>query len=167
MSFIFLNFLFYQIIWLVSIYGATNSPSYFGPLSALIFLIIHFIFIKDRFYQFKVMIALTFVGVMIEWLIHKQFVYSFVDFDFYLIPYWLIGIWLCFSCTLMYSLRLILKNKWVSLIGGSIFGPLSYHAAYEMGAIQITHPIFSYLILAITWGFGLLCIHFILFKKTN
>ena len=167
MSFIFLNFLFYQIIWLVSIYGATNFPGYFGPLSALIFLIIHFIFIKDRLYQFKVMIAVTFVGVMIESLVHKQFVYSFVNFDFHLIPYWLIGIWLCFSCTLLYSLRLILKNQWFSFIGGAIFGPLSYHAAYEMGAIQITHPIFSYLILAISWGFGLLSVHYTLFKKNN
>ena len=153
-----INFCSYQIVWFGAIYYAAKQQPNIGVWLTVIFLTLHFLMIKNKRQQLMVLLVVAFIGVLTEWLVHSLFAYSFNTHDQFFIPLWLIGIWLCFSCTLLFSLNLIIKRAWTAILCGVIFGPLSYYGAQSLGAITINGST-GILILAITWGLGLLLIH--------
>ena len=159
MIFTIYNFLAYQLVWFISIYGSVNFHPIIGPLSALFFLIAHFFIVTNKLDDFKFLLIVSTSGFFIEWLILSRFCYDYVSYNSLFIPFWLYGIWCCFSCTLRFSLKPIVNNAWFSIFGGAIFGPLSYYGAERLGAISLYPGFISIFILAIVWSALLFFIH--------
>lgn len=159
MIFTIYNFIAYQLVWFISIYGSVHLHPMVGPASALFFLIAHFIIVTNKLDHIKLLLIISTSGFLIEWLILSRFCYDYVSYHSLFIPFWLYGIWCCFSCTLFFSLRPIVKNGWSSILGGAIFGPLSYYGAARLGAISLQPGFISISILAIVWAALLFFIH--------
>jgi hypothetical protein len=68
-------------------------------------------------------------------------------------PIWLTCLWALFSITLNHSLKWVVDSFPAALIGGAIFGPLSYSAGAALGAATLPeNTLLSFLVLSATWA---------------
>ena len=157
------NIIAYNAVWFVSIYGSLHYHPFIGPSMALIFLCSHFFLIKQKHSQLSVLIITFVSGLILETLIHKPFVYTFTQPHSipWLTPIWLMFIWASFSCTLMYSIKALLKRPISAFLSGAIFGPISYYGAEKIGVIIIPNHWTPFIILAISWGSVMVWLRFI------
>lgn len=72
------------------------------------------------------------------------------DVRFFVIPLWLIGLWLGFVLTLQHSLQWLRVRKTVCVIAFSVFGTMSYLAGRRFEMIQFNNE--SILFLLLGWA---------------
>lgn len=67
-------------------------------------------------------------------------------------PLWLLGLWLAFASLLPYCLKGLHQKLAVAAIVGAVFGPLSYNAGSNWGAMHIQSDIWGLSIIGLIWG---------------
>ena len=159
------NILGFQLSWWACVLGVKNGLPYLGPACMLLFLGIHFIYLKSNILELKLIIPFAVLGTLVDTGIAISGLLSYNGLyaqNIILAPLWITAMWGGFCATVNHSLSW-LKEKWVSsFILGAIFGPLSYIAGEKFDAITFHSSLVSICIaLAIIWGLSMSFIFFV------
>ena len=164
-SFLIFNGLSFYIYWWVCFIGSSKEQYYYGPALGILYMLIHFFIIKDKYREFKYIFICMISGLIIETLMFKLNFISYkglLSDKFNIAPLWIVILWMGFGTTIYHSFRWILKKYKLGFFLGAIFTPFFYISADKIGSISFNYSILtSYLILSFVWGFSLLFLIYI------
>ncbi|WP_286235170.1 DUF2878 domain-containing protein [Thalassotalea sediminis] len=140
-----IHFILFNLVWLgLVIYG--ND----AIVSALLWLGIFAWHKKLTRYELYLAAVITFLGVSIDNILTVLGIFRFPDETF--IPYWLIVLWVCFSCILLRAPQQLKTNRWLQIVLPMIFAPLSYFAGFQLSAVKFGWDLLpTMLLLSIIW----------------
>lgn len=70
-----------------------------------------------------------------------------------IIPIWLVCLWICFATTLAHSLFWLSRFPLLAMVGGGVFGPLSYYLGTLSTEASLGKPLwFSVLCISVGWA---------------
>ena len=150
------NILGFQLSWWACVLGVKNGLPYIGPVFMLLFLGIHFLYLKSNFLELRLVVIFTILGTLVDTGLAISGLLSYNGLyahNIVLAPLWITAMWAGFCATVNHSLSW-LKERWVSSFAlGAIFGPLSYIAGEKFDAIIFHSSLMSIcIVLAFVWG---------------
>lgn len=148
------NFLLFQLLWFGSVIGAANGYAWAGPMCLLVLVLCHFKWIaRDSHADMLLMIVCVLLGLSIDTL--GSYI-GFVDFVLYdvepLTPFWLLCLWAGFALTINHSMGWMKGRFVLAAVAGAVFGPLSYYAGWQAGAMQWLQPTLAAVFISISWA---------------
>ena len=69
------NWFSFYVYWVICIWGAGNNDYFWGPLIGALFIILHIVFIKDRFKEIKYILICILLGFIIQSLFYYLGIY--------------------------------------------------------------------------------------------
>ena len=142
--FLIFNFLGLEITWGACAYGAINDQEYFGVIVGGIYIFIHFLFTQSRFEDLLTLVVISAVGVTVDVV---NTIYGVVAFNTYselfLIPHWLVVLWMVFALMVPHSLLWLSRNYLLAALLGGILGSFSYWLGHKLGAIILPEPVLT------------------------
>lgn len=153
------NLIGFQVSWWLCILGTNYQFPYIGPLSMLVFLLIHFLYYRVDKKELILILLVLLIGTLIDTL----FAYSgMIDYkgvyssSILLAPLWITAMWAGFASTVNHSMAWLKEKPLITFLMGLFAGPLAYFTAEKFGIIRINGPtIICTAALAIIWGFSL------------
>ena len=159
------NILGFQLSWWACVLGVKNGLPYLGPACMLLFLGIHFIYLKSNILELKLIIPFAVLGTLVDTGIAISGMLSYNGLyaqNIILAPLWITAMWGGFCATVNHSLSWLKEKLVSSFILGAIFGPLSYIAGEKFDAITFHSSLISIcIVLAIIWGLSMSFIFFV------
>lgn len=150
-----LNVVGFQFGWFCCVLGAANGMPWLGPLVALPVVGWHLFDAGDPRAEFKLILIASVLGSLFDQALLSAGLLRFVDsaiWPAYLLPVWMMALWLLFNTTLNVSLRWMRGRLAVAMVFGLVGGPLAYVAGAKLGAITVLEPTTLMIVLAIGWG---------------
>jgi hypothetical protein len=130
------NFVLFQVLWAITIYGVTIGNNWLAPAGLLAVLIIHYSFSAT----FKADLLLAFLAVLVGLAVETALV-QFHILDYaqplpfkQIAPFWTLILWANFALTMNGCIQWLQGKYYVAAILGAIGGPLSYFAGIELNA---------------------------------
>lgn len=155
LKFLLFNFLGLEVTWAACAYGAINGNPNLGVYVGAVYITLHFLFTKNRMLDLMILLSIGTIGIIID-SINAYFGFiSFLELsaEQFLIPYWLITLWLVFSLMIPYSLYWLVNHIRISVIAGAIVGSFSYWLGDKLGALHLIEPqLFGVSIFFVQWG---------------
>ncbi len=146
----------FQLAWWAAVLGAASSKAWIGPAVSACILSLHVRMATDRLAMMKVIGFVGGVGYLVDSALGLAGVLEFHGDDVgerLLAPLWLLGLWLVFATTLGSSLSALSSHPRLAAVLGATFGPLSYYAGFNLGALRLgLLPLRSLFIIAIAWS---------------
>lgn len=129
-----LNFIIFQIGWLIAVYWHNNIAAAFVVLLAIINVKL---LINSNFKIFVICIITACIGIVNDYALLNSGLISFPNQQFVVFPTWLAALWLLFISTFSSSMAWMNKLSiiMIGLIGG-IAGSISYVIGTKMGAMH-------------------------------
>jgi hypothetical protein len=148
-----LNFILFQIAWFACVLGAANAMPWLGVLVTVVILIWHLYKSKNVKNELKLLVYTLVIGAFLDQALLSFNLVNYVHHGWhqFIVPVWILALWLAFGTTLNMSLAWMQKRYYVSFIFGMIGGPLAYLAAEKLGAVTMTGEL-SFVVLAIGWA---------------
>lgn len=151
------NFALFQCGWLLAVIMQTP----WALLWALSFLLIHLkFFAKDGEFIKLLPIMLIGLGVDLIWHLSPVIHYNGVGF---IMPFWIIALWIIFPLTLTHSLSWLEGRRLLQIVLGVIGGGGSYVAGTRLGAATVEW--WGLAIVASAWAIWLPLFYFLIDKK--
>lgn len=149
----YVNLVAFNLIWFGLVYWGNQFT-----LVAILALIIHLTFYCKGRHEWQLILFVSAIGILVDSILSLS---GFYIFDSqYLIPFWLVLLWLCFSATLLHSLHFLSYSRILQALIGLFIAPLSYIAGQKMGAVQFSNSLLiSYLVIGFIWACLLLCFY--------
>lgn len=150
----FINFVLFQAVWFGCVVGAANGYAWLGPLCLLVFAGYHFTMqVKHRYADMLLMAMCVLIGLLLDSTWGYLALVEFTLYDFKPIaPLWLLCLWAGFALTVNHSMDWIKRSLLLSSVGGAVFGPLSYYAGWQAGAMQWLDPIPAAIAIGSGWA---------------
>jgi hypothetical protein len=153
------NILGFQLSWWACVLGVKSGLPYLGPVCMLLFLGVHFIYLKSNSLELKLVVTFAVLGTLVDTGLAISGILSYNGLyaqNVILAPLWITAMWGGFCATVNHSLSW-LKERWISsFILGAIFGPLSYIAGEKFDAITFHSSLtVTCIALAIIWGISM------------
>lgn len=128
---ILLNFIWFQTIW----FCVVLFQNQFVWLAIL--LIFGYVAILPfRYVNMLFGVAMAFYGTLVDGTMAAWGFYEFTPRGRFLLPIWLVVLWVAFGFMLRVSLTYLRRRYLLASILGAVFGPLSYFAAAKLGAVS-------------------------------
>ncbi|SFG20379.1 DUF2878 domain-containing protein [Neptunomonas qingdaonensis] len=145
---IWINFIGFNLIWVLSIFSGNESV-----LWVLLLLLLHFLVISKPFVELSVVLATALIGYSVDCLLTLSGVFRFEQVQG-ITPVWLILLWIGFCSTLRHSLSFFSEKYLVASVAGAIAGSITYLSAAHFGAVELPlSPVVSVAVLASVWAF--------------
>jgi len=161
MNYTVVNLAGFQVGWAFCVIGAGAGLPWAGPLAALVLVLAHLWWIRDRHAEVAVLLPVAGIGVLMDSLLGLSGVFRFAEpwpVD-WLAPAWLMALWLLFAATLRHGLDWLLRRPWLACTFGALGGPLAYLAGERLGAAAFPFGYPTTLgVLAICWGLLMLAL---------
>lgn len=158
-----INFILFQTIWFAGVVWANQGLWLTIPCIGLLLYLN-----KPSCFELK-LVAICFLSAFIfdGSLIYLE-LFILPAPALFLVPSWLIVIWLGFGLTLSHSLHYLLAKPVIATLAGAFFGPLAYHAGMALGALHFAEPHLKVtLILACYWAILMLFLSLFVKQKQN
>lgn len=149
-----LNFVLFQISWFACVIGAAKQQPWLGVAVVLACAAWHLFSAKNAQAELVLLLIALFIGGLFDQAMQSTNLISYQAHGWsnFLVPAWILALWLAFTTTLNVSLRWM-RGKWlVAVLFGAIGGPLAYIAAQKLGAATLNNLPLSYIALGIGWG---------------
>ena len=144
----FLNIVVFNLLWVGLVLGR-DSLIYLTLPSLLIYLACLLRIGDLKLHQ---ILFPALIGITIDSSLTFFGIFIFTE-SIFIIPLWLIVLWINFSTTLTLSLSFIGKNKLVAFGLGATALPFNYTVGERLGAVTFGEPyLFSILILVLVWS---------------
>ncbi len=139
MKFKLINFLLFQAGWFVLILGAAETKTSGAIVISAIIIAIHLLMTPNKIPEIRLFIYAIIIGFIFDGLLqyYSLILYNDPGWSYPLTPLWIIMLWLMFAMTLNHSLSWLKGRMLLSIIIGSIGGPMAYIAGEKLGAITI------------------------------
>ena len=147
-----INFVFFQLGWLLLVWGAAQQKLLLPMIAVVIIFMIHII--QARFKKDAVILLLIIMllgPIFDQCLLFLGYIKYKSQFSEYLVPIWIFALWGLFASTLNLSLSWLKHYKFLAMLFGLLGGPLAYIAAEKLNAIQLIGP-YALISLAIGWA---------------
>lgn len=149
----------FQLVWLACAIGAASGHSAPGLVAAGLFLAAQAVARGARREMVATTLASGLAGLAAESLLVVADLvrYSAHWPDARLAPAWIVALWLAFGSTVPTAARLLdLRPRVLAAALGALFGPLTYTAGAQLGALELRQPEWIGLTaLAVCWGITL------------
>jgi len=125
-----LYFVWFQTIWFLAILYTSEHVAIIGLLIAAFFIL------SPRKKTDLIMAAgIAIYGCVIDGALLWSGFFAFSDYEGWLIPIWLISLWIAFGLMLRVSLDYLQGRYALAAVLGAVSGPLSYYAGAQAGAV--------------------------------
>jgi hypothetical protein len=143
----FINVGINQAIWFLCVLGGNG-----GALFALPLLVVNILLSPQKRADLQMIGLLLLIGVVIDGTLQAIGFFSFSSGGFP-IPLWLAVVWVALAALPHHSLAWMKKRILLSVLFGSLGGPLAYWAGVRLGAATFHWPLLSSLaLLAVVWA---------------
>jgi len=151
------NFLGFQSVWFLSLFGAGTQRSWLGALALAAFTVWHFRTAVSP----RADLALAGIACVVGFLADTAFIQAHLlayaePLPFAAVaPYWILGMWINFALTLNGSMRWLHGRYLLAAMLGAVGGPLAYVAGVKLGAaVLLDRGTVVYGALAVVWALG-------------
>lgn len=128
-----LNALLFQLTWFALVLDWFDGV--LGPLFLSLMMIHILLTLNVNWQMISLMVVATVLGGVGDSMMMHFSVYDFgKEATHPMLPFWLIGLWLGFSMTLLYSLSWLVEKPIFFVMFATILGPMSYLIGQELGA---------------------------------
>ncbi|MDT8310182.1 MAG: DUF2878 domain-containing protein [Methylophaga sp.] len=148
-----INFILFQISWLVCVLSGAADNNVPAVLITVMFVLVHFRYFAWRYTDFRLIVSGLLVGLLLD------SSYSATGLIAYngqsmppIAPWWILCLWVNFMLTLNHSLSWLLKRRWLAALLAGVGSPLSYFAGQKLGALSWLHPEMLIMVSALTWA---------------
>ena len=125
-----------------------------GGLTALLIVILHLVLSQARTAEIKTLLMVAILGSAWESLMVNQgWIHYLGSTHPSVIPGWLMAAWLAFAMTLNHGLARLKAHPLRAGLIGATCAPLAWSGALELGALEMTDPLETLLIISISWLF--------------
>jgi hypothetical protein len=133
------NFLGFQSVWFLSLFGAGTHKSWLGALALAAFTAWHFRAALNPRADFVLVLIACVVGFVVDTIFIQAQLLAYAEpLPFAAVaPYWIIGMWINFALTLNGSMRWLQGRYGLAAVLGAIGGPLAYVAGIKLGAAEL------------------------------
>lgn len=157
----FLNFALFQIAWALAVF-LQNKALFALVLIAYLSWRLSF----SKWVDLKIISACSIIGILIDNTLYWTGIFQFSTP--YIIPAWLILLWLNFSLTLNHSLRWMTKiPRLAAALLGGLFGALSYYLGFRFGAVEFPLQTVPTLTLLVVLWASLMTVFLEIVKRVN
>jgi hypothetical protein len=151
------NFVLFQLGWFACVLGGAQGWALWGALFSLLIVMRHLQCAQDM--RKETYLLLLAGGIALIWesgLVHTgMLIYPDPVIELggiAIAPYWILTLWLVFATTFNVSMRWLKRRLWLAAPFGAIGGPLAFLAGEKLGAVVISDPNTTLLVLAIGWA---------------
>jgi hypothetical protein len=149
-----LNLGLFKAGWAAVVLLAAAGMPVAGALAALAVVAVHLL----RSADFKVELVLVVVSALMGFAWETILVVAGV-LDYGTVapvpgaaPFWIVTMWMLFATTLNVGMRWLRKSTLVAGIAGLVGGPLAFIAGQGAGAVTLTDPVSSTVIIGLGWA---------------
>ncbi len=149
------NFVGFQSVWFLSLFGAGTQRSWLGAVALVLFTIWHFL----SAHNWRAELLLVAIACVVGFIVDTAFIqlnllaYSEPLPFAAVAPYWILGMWINFALTLNGSMRWLHGRYRLAAGLGAIGGPLAYVAGVKLGAAELlASSAVVYGALAVVWA---------------
>ena len=143
--YILINSMLFNAAW----FGCVLLGDKFAAV-VLIWAVIHLFYRRLFKTELLTLFIITLLGIAVDTTLMHLGILMF-DSDSYIIPFWLMMIWLAFAMTINGCLKPLQNNMTLQYLVGAIFPPLSYMAGASLGAVSFgfvqSYTLFTFSIL--------------------
>ena len=152
--FVWINFLWFQIIWLIAVVYHQQA------ITLLIAsLCLHFVLTPTRRSDLFNLFIITLLGSLCDSFLSFLNILIFPEplLIAFSIPLWLVLLWCHFALTLNHGMGWLVKlPMYAQILFGAVFGTLSYYAGAQIGTVNLhNNLLLSLTALCIAWGLQL------------
>jgi hypothetical protein len=138
--------------------GAAEGSAWLGPAVVALLVVIQVPLSRNPVSQLFLLGQVALLGTFVDSTLKSAglFSYSADSFGPWVVPAWMIALWVNFGLTLRASMAWLESRYLLAALLGASGGPLAYWAGSRLGAMQVQWNEFaSYGILALTWAAAL------------
>lgn len=149
------NFLGFQSVWFLSLFGAGTQRSWLGFLALACFTAWHFRSAPSPRAELLLVVVACVVGFIVDTTFIQAHLLAYAEpLPFAgVAPYWILGMWINFALTLNGSMRWLQGRYLLAAVLGAIGGPLAYVAGVRLGAAELlASEMMVYGTLAVVWA---------------
>ena len=149
------NFVVYNLVWLVSLIGAGSGYPWLGALALAGFMAWHFRQTTTPRADLLLVLAAAGAGLVCDTLYIQSGLLAYAAPLPWqqLAPFWIVAMWMNFGLTLNESLAWMRGRPVLGALLGVVGGPLAYIAGIKLGAAEMTAESWRVMgVVALTWG---------------
>lgn len=149
------NFLGFQSVWFLSLFGAAHQKAWLGPLALAAFTLWHFRASPNPRGDLLLVAIACVVGLVVDTTFIQMHLLAYAEPlpSAAVAPYWIIGMWINFALTLNGSMSWLHGRYLLAALLGAIGGPLAYVAGIQLGAAELLRgETVVYGVLAVAWA---------------
>lgn len=158
MTFKILEFLGFQAVWFSCVLGAARGMPWLGPIVGLAFLGARALACRPAIPWLRLVLASGALGYLLDSLLVLSGALTFPPHTALGGPstIWMVMLWLAFAATLRGSFAWIQGRYGAAFLLGVVFGPLSYYAGAQLGAVDLSRgPLFALVSVGAVWGLAM------------
>ena len=163
-----INFIAFQVIWLIAVIGAANEIWLPTALAVAAFCCWQLPSKRRHKSDLALIICAILSGLLLDSLWQATGLIEFKLALPLIAPVWILLLWVTLALSINHSLAWLKKNIWLAVLFGAIGAPLSYFAGSKLGAL--TYPqglLMIHILLSISWAIIMpLFTHFERFTQT-
>lgn len=144
-----IKFISFNILWLVTAQWALSS--YLSVLTVFVTGLYVFEFLKLDWKGRSLTIFVFIVGIGFDWFAHYMNWIQFSGPLFFVLPQWLISLWILFIWLLPDLIFQFSSRRWLLVALSAVAGPLSYYAGEKFEVVKF-YGMTSWLGYAVFWG---------------
>lgn len=148
-----INFIAFQVIWLIAVIGAANE--FIWPTIIAVFGFVIWQLSPKRRHpnDIRFVIYAIIFGLILDSIWQMSGLIKFKLALPYIAPVWILLLWVTFALTFNHSLTWLKKNAYFPIIFGLIGAPLSYYAGTRLQAISYPEgALFISILLSASWA---------------
>lgn len=150
-----INFLAFQVVWFLTLWGAGGQLAWLGALALSLFALWHFFITPSRRADLALVLFVAGLGTLVDTAFIQGHLLAYAS-PLPLAgvaPYWIVVVWMDFALTLNGSMGWLQGKYWLAAVLGALGGPISYGAGIKLGAatLLVSEPL-GYGVLGLVWG---------------
>jgi hypothetical protein len=150
-----INIIFYQMAWLIAVFGAARGHWWAGPVAVAVFAVVQLWLSEQRRADLYLIVVAAAVGFVVDSGFAQSGALRYAASEQWAFaPFWIVALWINFSLTLNHSLSYLKLHLGLASLLGAIGAPLAYWgAAKGWSAIAFEgQPTATLAALALVWA---------------
>ena len=154
MKTVFINLGLFKVAWVATVFGAAASVPVAGAIAVAIAVVVHLSRTRDVRAEVVLLSLAAAVGFAWESLLVATGILEYSSGNLVpgFAPYWIVAMWILFATTLNVGMRWLRSNMIVAAVAGGIGGPMSFAAGAGAGAVNLTYPVTSLVVIGVGWA---------------
>lgn len=154
MTSVLINLALFKVAWATTVFAAAGNTPILGVIAVAIAAVVHLARSGNVRAEGLLLLTAAAAGIGWESLLVTAGLLEYGSGTLIpgFAPYWIVAMWVLFATTLNVGMRWLRKSVVVAAIAGGVGGPLSFLAGAGAGAVNLTEPVVSLLVIGVGWA---------------